>query len=149
MRTGPAGGGSGGLCAAERAALARGRELLPGFRVFTTGTLVLLNRTSDRIASDQRHSITIALLAIFAMLALLFRSWRVGLTALVPNLTGLDRAIAAQSALKTTLAGAVVSLARARIRIAPAPLRKQKPKRTPLMPSLIPARALTTVRKHC
>jgi tRNA(Ile)-lysidine synthase len=43
-------------------------------------------------------------------------------------LATLDRAIAAQSALKTTLAGAVVSLARARIRIAPAPLRKQKPK---------------------
>jgi len=43
-------------------------------------------------------------------------------------LATLDRAIAAQSELKTTLAGAVVSLARARIRIAPAPLRKQKPK---------------------
>jgi len=43
-------------------------------------------------------------------------------------LATLDLAIAAQSALKTTLAGAVVSLARARIRIAPAPLRKRKPK---------------------
>jgi tRNA(Ile)-lysidine synthase len=43
-------------------------------------------------------------------------------------LATLDRAIAVQSELKTTLAGAVVSLARARIRIAPAPLRKQKPK---------------------
>jgi tRNA(Ile)-lysidine synthase len=38
----------------------------------------------------------------------------------------LDQAIAAQSALKTTLAGAVVSLARGRIRIMPAPLRRQK-----------------------
>ena len=65
---------------------ARGRDLLPGFRIFATGTLVLLNRTSDRIASDQRHSLTIALLTIYAMLTLLFRSWRVGLTALVPNL---------------------------------------------------------------
>jgi len=64
----------------------RGRELLPGFRVFATGTFVLLNRTSDMIASDQRQSLAIALLTIYVMLALLFRSWRVGLTALVPNL---------------------------------------------------------------
>ena len=38
----------------------------------------------------------------------------------------LDQAFAAQSSLKTTLAGAVVSLARGRIRFAPAPLRRQK-----------------------
>jgi tRNA(Ile)-lysidine synthase len=38
----------------------------------------------------------------------------------------LDRAIAAQSGLKTTLAGAVVSLARGRIRITPAPARRQQ-----------------------
>ncbi len=38
----------------------------------------------------------------------------------------LDQAIAAQSGLKTTLAGAVVSLSRGRIRIMPAPPRRQK-----------------------
>jgi tRNA(Ile)-lysidine synthase len=43
-------------------------------------------------------------------------------------LAALDRAIAAQSGLKTTLAGALVSLARGRIRIMPAPLRRQKTK---------------------
>jgi tRNA(Ile)-lysidine synthase len=43
-------------------------------------------------------------------------------------LAALDRAIAAQGGLKTTLAGAVVSLARGRIRIMPAPLRRQKTK---------------------
>jgi tRNA(Ile)-lysidine synthase len=43
-------------------------------------------------------------------------------------LATLDRAIAAQSSLKTTLAGAAVSLARGRIRITPAPLRRQKRK---------------------
>lgn len=64
----------------------RGRELLPGFRVFATGTVSLMNRTSDTIAGEQLQSVTIALLTIYAMLALLFRSWRVGLTALVPNL---------------------------------------------------------------
>jgi len=45
-----------------------------------------MNRTSDAIAKEQFESITIALLTIYAMLALLFRSLRVGLTALVPNL---------------------------------------------------------------
>lgn len=63
-----------------------GRELLPEFRVFATGTFVLLNRTSDQIADEQEQSISIALVTIFVMLALLFRSVRVGLTALVPNL---------------------------------------------------------------
>jgi hypothetical protein len=64
----------------------RGRELLPDFRVIATGTFVLLNRTSDMIAGEQTQSVTIALVTIFLMLALLFRSFRVGFTALVPNL---------------------------------------------------------------
>jgi hypothetical protein len=45
-----------------------------------------MNRTSDAIAREQLRSVTLALLTIYVMLALLFRSWRVGLTALVPNL---------------------------------------------------------------
>lgn len=64
----------------------RGREVFPGSRVYTTGTLVLMNRASDSIGREQVQSVTIALLTIYGMLALLFRSWRVGLTALVPNL---------------------------------------------------------------
>jgi predicted RND superfamily exporter protein len=64
----------------------RGREMMPGLRVYTTGTLVLMNRTSDIIGGEQAQSIVIALLAIFIMLALLFGSVRVGLTALIPNL---------------------------------------------------------------
>jgi len=43
-------------------------------------------------------------------------------------LTMLDRAIAAQSGLKTTLAGAMISLARGRIRVTPAPARRPKGK---------------------
>jgi tRNA(Ile)-lysidine synthase len=43
-------------------------------------------------------------------------------------LAALDRVIAAQGGLKTTLAGAVVSLARGRIRIMPAPLRRHRSK---------------------
>jgi uncharacterized protein len=63
-----------------------GAEMFPGFRVYATGTLALMNRTSDSIGREQIQSVTIALLTIYVMLALLFRSWRVGLTALVPNL---------------------------------------------------------------
>lgn len=65
---------------------AKARELLPNARVYATGTIALMNRTSDAIAREQLQSVTIALLTIYAMLALLFRSLRVGLTALVPNL---------------------------------------------------------------
>ncbi len=64
----------------------KGRELLPGFRVYATGTVALMNRTSDAIAREQLQSVTIALFTIFVMLSLLFNSWRVGITALVPNL---------------------------------------------------------------
>src|SRR5262249_17813955 len=64
----------------------RGRELLPEFRVFATGTFVMLNRTSDQIAGEQMRSMTIALVTIYLMLSLLFGSLRVGFTALVPNL---------------------------------------------------------------
>ncbi len=64
----------------------RGKALFPEFHVYTTGTFILLNRTSDQIAGEQIQSITIALITIFLMLAILFRSARVGFTALVPNL---------------------------------------------------------------
>lgn len=65
---------------------ARGKELLPEFRVYATGTVALMNRTSDMIAREQLQSVTIALLTIYVVLSLLFKSWRVGITALVPNL---------------------------------------------------------------
>ena len=63
-----------------------GRTLFPESRVYATGTMVLLNRTSDGIAGEQVFSVSLALVTIFFMLAILFRSFRVGLTALVPNL---------------------------------------------------------------
>lgn len=78
--------GSQAMAAAIREIERRGKELLPEFRVVATGTFVLLNRTSDQIAGEQQQSIAIALVTIFVMLAMLFRSLRVGLTALVPNL---------------------------------------------------------------
>jgi uncharacterized protein len=78
--------GSQSMARAIREIEARGRELLPDFRVFATGTFVMLNRTSDQIAGEQLQSVTIALVTIYLMLSLLFRSLRVGFTALVPNL---------------------------------------------------------------
>jgi predicted RND superfamily exporter protein len=78
--------GSQAMADAIREIEARGRELLPDFRVFATGTFVMLNRTSDQIAGEQLRSVTIALVTIYLMLSLLFGSLRVGFTALVPNL---------------------------------------------------------------
>lgn len=78
--------GSAAMSAAIHAIEAKGRELLPDFRVYATGTVALMNRTSDMIAREQVQSVALALFTIFIVLALLFKSWRVGLTALVPNL---------------------------------------------------------------
>ncbi|NOT63922.1 MAG: MMPL family transporter [Acidobacteria bacterium] len=74
------------MAPALRAIEAKGKALFPDARVFATGTFVLLNRTSDAIAGEQVLSISLALVTIFVMLSLLFRSARVGFTALVPNL---------------------------------------------------------------
>jgi predicted RND superfamily exporter protein len=78
--------GSAAMSAAIHAIEAKGKELLPEARVYVTGTVALMNRTSDMIAREQVQSVAIALLTIYVMLSLLFKSWRVGLTALVPNL---------------------------------------------------------------
>jgi uncharacterized protein len=78
--------GSQAMAGAIREIEARGRELLPDFRVFATGTFVMLNRTSDQIAGEQLLSVTIALVTIYLTLSALFGSLRVGFTALVPNL---------------------------------------------------------------
>src|SRR5262245_10555265 len=65
---------------------AQGRQLLPEFQVFATGTFVLLNRTSDQLGGEQIKSVSIALVTIYLMLSLLFGSVSVGMTALIPNL---------------------------------------------------------------
>ncbi|MGE4608136.1 MAG: MMPL family transporter, partial [Myxococcota bacterium] len=51
-----------------------------------TGDIVVLNRTLDDIARSQLRSIAFAILTIYAVLALLFTSLRVGLIALFPNI---------------------------------------------------------------
>lgn len=51
-----------------------------------TGAFILLNGASDDIAASQASSLVIALLTIYAMMVLLFRSALTGLLALLPNL---------------------------------------------------------------
>ena len=57
------------------------RNVIPS----VTGGTVLMSRTVDAIALGQATSLSSAFLIIFAILALLFASFRVGFMALVPN----------------------------------------------------------------
>jgi predicted RND superfamily exporter protein len=50
-----------------------------------TGGQVLVSRTVNAISGAQGQSLALAFVVIYAALALVFRSWRVGLLALVPN----------------------------------------------------------------
>ena len=56
-----------------------------GLRVVPTGNLVLITGTSSRIVFDQIKSVSLALLVIFAVMALMLLSARVGLLAILPN----------------------------------------------------------------
>jgi predicted RND superfamily exporter protein len=56
-----------------------------GLRVVPTGNLVLITGTSSRIVFDQIKSVSFALLVIFAVMALMLLSARVGLLAILPN----------------------------------------------------------------
>jgi predicted RND superfamily exporter protein len=56
-----------------------------GVRVVPTGTLVLITGTSSSIVFDQIKSVSLALLVIFAVMALMLLSARVGLLAILPN----------------------------------------------------------------
>jgi predicted RND superfamily exporter protein len=63
------------------------RANLPaGMSARATGSVVLLNTASDAIADSQLSSLAIAIVLIFVMMAVLFRSPATGLLALTPNL---------------------------------------------------------------
>jgi predicted RND superfamily exporter protein len=51
-----------------------------------TGSIILLNDASDAVAASQSSSLTIALITIYLMMVVLFRSFSTGLLALIPNL---------------------------------------------------------------
>jgi predicted RND superfamily exporter protein len=51
-----------------------------------TGSIILLNDASDAVADSQTSSLAIALVTIYLMMVVLFRSFSTGLLALIPNL---------------------------------------------------------------
>ena len=65
---------------------ARLAELPPGVTAHTTGNAILLTRAADRIARGQAISLALAGLMIGGLLVAYFRSLRLGLFALLPNL---------------------------------------------------------------
>lgn len=65
---------------------ARLAELPPGIRGHTTGNAILLTRSADRIARGQATSLMLAGAMIGLLLVAYFRSLRLGLFALAPNL---------------------------------------------------------------
>jgi len=52
--------------------------------VHTTGELVLMNQTSDLVASEQVKSLVVSVFLIVSIVICLFRSWKVGLVAMIP-----------------------------------------------------------------
>ncbi len=69
----------------ERIRLYVAETFPPGLRVVPTGNLVLITGTSSRIVFDQIKSVSLALVVIFAVMALMLLSARVGLLAILPN----------------------------------------------------------------
>ena len=61
-----------------------------GLRVVPTGSLVLITGTSSSIVFDQIKSVSLALLVIFAVMALMLLSARIGLLAILPNVLAID-----------------------------------------------------------
>ena len=63
----------------------RAAQLFPDdFRVQVSGSLVLMNRTSDRVAAEQAKSLIFSVLLISAIVVILFRSLRIACLALIP-----------------------------------------------------------------
>jgi len=61
-------------------------NLPAGMTQRATGSIILLNDASDAVATSQTSSLAIALIAIYLMMVVMFRSFATGLLALIPNL---------------------------------------------------------------
>lgn len=61
-------------------------NLPAGITQRATGSIILLNDASDAVAASQSSSLVIALVTIYLMMVVLFRSFATGLLALIPNL---------------------------------------------------------------
>lgn len=60
-------------------------ELPDGYTAKSTGTLVVLTRATEAIARGQRDSLALALVIIFIVMTILFRSLRAGMLSMIPN----------------------------------------------------------------
>ena len=56
-----------------------------GVRVHATGTVVLLNRSADAVVAGQITCLWQVFVVLLVLMTLLFRSWRLGLLSMVPN----------------------------------------------------------------
>jgi predicted RND superfamily exporter protein len=61
-------------------------NLPAGMTQRATGSIILLNDASDAVAASQTSSLAIALVTIYLMMVVMFRSFVTGLLALIPNL---------------------------------------------------------------
>ena len=60
-------------------------QLFPAdFKVQVSGSLVLMNRTSDRVAGEQAKSLIFSVLLISAIVVMLFRSFKIACLAMIP-----------------------------------------------------------------
>jgi predicted RND superfamily exporter protein len=88
-------------------------DLPPGFSTGVTGNAVLLNRSADGIAGNQATQVGFAAVTIFLLICAVFRSFRVGLISMVPNVIpvviffGVLGAGAAALSLPTSLIGSI------------------------------------------
>jgi predicted RND superfamily exporter protein len=56
----------------------------PDFKVQVSGSLVLMNQTSDRVAAEQAKSLIFSVLLISAIVVILFRSFKIACLAMIP-----------------------------------------------------------------
>ena len=86
VRTGAVGSAAVRSVAAQlETAISKG-ALPEGVEAEVTGNAILLSRSADGIARSQPQTVCLAALAIFVLVALAFRSLRLGSVAMVPNL---------------------------------------------------------------
>jgi predicted RND superfamily exporter protein len=73
------------------------RTLFPAGQAEVTGSIVLYTKTSKYLIQSQVRSIFTALLVIALIITALFRSWKIGLISLIPNLFPIIIAFAAMN----------------------------------------------------
>jgi len=86
VRTGAVGSAAVRSVAAQLETAISEGALPEGIEADVTGNAILLSRSADGIARSQPQTVCLAALAIFVLVALAFRSLRLGSVAMVPNL---------------------------------------------------------------